>query len=210
MIIIRIIAKFVPYRLIRGVKFFWRLIYSASVANMIFKAGKGMMIIPDAWIEGGKYICIGDNFCARSGLRIEAHDHYQNQHFFPHIAIGNNVNVGENCHIGAIDSVEIGNNVLMGSKVYITDHQHGRTTENELEIKPIERKLYSRGTVVVEDDVWLGDGVAIMPNVRIGHNSVVGANAVVTKDVPPFSIVAGVPAKIIKQINIEETKLKYE
>lgn len=194
-------AIFFSYRWIHRINALRRKIYSISVAKSLFKAGNGMSIMPKAWIEGGKYISIGDGFFAMSGLRIEAYDSYQNQHFTPRIVIGDNVNVGDSCHIGAVNSVEVGNNVLMGSRVYITDHQHGKTTREDLEIVPRNRPLYCRGKVVVEDNVWIGDGVVILPNVKIGHNSVVGANAVVTRDVPAYSIVAGVPAKVIKTVN---------
>ena len=186
------------YKIIRGCKFFYRKIYSASIAKCVKKAGKNMIVFPDAWLKGEKYIEIGDNFYARSGLRLEAWDSYMDIKYSPCIRIGNHVSLGENCHIGAINFIEIGDNVLMGSKIYITDHQHGTTDYDELQKPPAERKLYSKAGGKIEKNVWIGDNAVIMPGVTIGQGAIIGSNAVVTKDVPAFSVVGGIPAKIIK------------
>jgi acetyltransferase-like isoleucine patch superfamily enzyme len=85
--------------------------------------------------------------------------------------------------------------------VFITDHYHGTTGADDLAIPPLERKLFFKGPVVIEENVWIGEGVAIMPDVTIGKGSVIGANAVVTKSVPPLSVVAGAPAKVIRTNN---------
>ena len=65
---------------------------------------------------------------------------------------------------------------------------------------PLERPLISKGAVVIENNVWVGEGVVIMPGITIGENSIIGANSVVTKDVPKNTVVGGVPAKILKQL----------
>ncbi len=199
----KLISFCIPYRLIRGWKYFKRLIYSASVSRSLSSVGKKFMVLPDAYIEGGKNICIGDFFFARDGLRIEAYDKYNEKRYNPYIQIGNNVCMGENCHIGAISNITIGNHVLFGSKVFITDHFHGNTVKNDMIKHPLERELYSKGAVKIEDDVWIGEGVVILPNVIIGRNSIIGANSVVTKDILPYSVAAGVPAKIIKCLERE-------
>jgi acetyltransferase-like isoleucine patch superfamily enzyme len=71
---------------------------------------------------------------------------------------------------------------------------------------PSERDLYSKGSVTIEDNVWIGDKVTILPNVRIGEGSVIGANSVVTKDIPPFCVAAGNPAKIIRKLNEHKSR----
>ena len=183
------------YKVYRG----WGLIrrkYSSLIfRGAVGKCGRNVDIMPEFWIEGGKYIFIGNNFAARRGLRIEAWDRYRKYTYTPTINIGNGVRVGEHCHIGAIDEVDIGNNVLMGSKVYITDHHHGDTCEDDLLQLPVERRLYSKGKVVIEDNVFIGDNAVITPGVKVGHNSVIAANAVVTKNVLPFSVIGGVPGR---------------
>ena len=87
--------------------------------------------------------------------------------------------------------------------MHITDHSHGY----EDITKPImPQELISKGPVVIEDDCWLGFGCEILSGVHIGRHSVVAARAVVTKDVPAYSIVAGNPARIVKQYNKETKK----
>ncbi len=120
--------------------------------------------------------------------------------FTPQITIGNNCNFGSYTHITAINSITIGDNVLTGRFVLITDNSHGKSTIEENDIHPAHRQFYSKGPVTIEDNVWIGDKVSIMPNVCIGQGSIIAANSVVTKDIPPRSIAAGVPAKVIKTI----------
>lgn len=121
----------------------------------------------------------------------------------PKIIIGDGTWVGKHCSMAAIDRVEIGKNVLFAGYVHITDHSHGY----EDITKPINpQPLISKGPVVIEDDCWLGFSSEILSGVHIGKHSVVAARAVVTKDVPPYSIVAGNPARIVKQYNFDTHK----
>lgn len=185
------------YKFHRGCFYIKRKYSSFLFGSAVCKCGHGTDIMPEFWLEGGKYIFIGSNFTARNGLRLEAWDQYKNYRYTPMICIGDNVNVGDHCHIGAVSKVVIGNHVLMGSKVYITDHHHGTTERDDLEKYPADRELYSKGNVVIEDHVFIGDNVVIMPGVTVGHNSVLAANTVVTKCVPPFSVICGIPGKRI-------------
>lgn len=123
----------------------------------------------------------------------------------PKIIIGDGTWVGKYCSMAAIDRVEIGKIVLFAGYVHITDHSHGY----EDTTKPISpQPLISKGPVVIEDDCWLGFSCEILSGVHIGKHSVVAARAVVTKDVPPYSIVAGNPARIVKQYNFDTQKWK--
>lgn len=88
----------------------------------------------------------------------------------------------------------------MASFVYISDHSHGEITRAELDLPPLGRLLYSKGPIIIGNNVWIGEKVCILPNVRIGDGAVIGANSVVTKDIPPHSVAAGSPAKVIKQL----------
>ena len=164
------------------------------------KTGKGFKIGKDYNIRNPHYIEIGDNFASGERFRIEAWDKYGEQVFEPNIKIGNNVIFNTDIHIGCINFIEIGDNCLFASRIYITDHHHGEPTEKMLKLSPKDRPLSSKGPVIIKNNVWIGEGAAIMPNVTIGENCIIATNAVVTKNVPPNSVVAGVPAKIIRII----------
>ncbi len=158
-------------------------------------------IYNDFLIRGAKYISIGDHFMALRHFRIEAIDEYEysNQYFSPQILIGNNVSIQDFCHIGCINKIEIGNDVMIASKVFITDHFHGNISEQDLNIPPIKRSLSSK-PVKIGNKVWIGDNVSILPGVSLGNNIIIGANAVVTHSFPDNCVIAGCPAKIIKVI----------
>jgi acetyltransferase-like isoleucine patch superfamily enzyme len=149
-------------------------------------------------IKNAHCISIGKNFYSLYNLRIEAWDSYAGQQFSPEIIIGDNVNMNTDCHIGCINKVVIGNNVLMASRIYISDHFHGEINAAALSLPPMLRPLYTKGPVIIEDNVWIGEGVCIMPGVVVGANSIIGANAVVTKSVPANAVVGGNPAKVIR------------
>lgn len=152
------------------------------------------------YIKNPQYISIGDNWSGLWNIRIEAWDAYYEQKFAPQIIIGNNVGMNSDVHIGCINKIIIGDNVLMASRIYISDHTHGTIDKSELHLPPAKRKLFSKGPVVIEDNVWIGEGVSILPGVTIGKNSIIGANSVVTKSFPHNSVIAGVPAKLIKSL----------
>lgn len=162
------------------------------------RLGTGCYIPYDSRIIGKEYISIGASFYAYGNLRLEAFSIEKNVKDTIRLRIGNNVAVGNYCHIGAMNYIEIGDNVLMGSNVLITDHMHGQSTLQAMQIPPNERTLFSKGIVVVEKNVFIGDGAKIMPGVKIGEGAIVGSNSVVTHDVERYSIVAGVPAVKIR------------
>lgn len=148
--------------------------------------------------RGLQYVSVGSNVSFARSTRIETYDSFEGKRHRPEIVIGNNVSLSPYCHIGAINKIVIGNNVLVGGSVLITDHSHGRITPEDLAIPPYKRKLYSKGPVIIEENVWIGEHAAIMPGVTIGKGAVIGANSVVTHDVPAYAVVGGNPGKIIK------------
>lgn len=103
--------------------------------------------------------------------------------------IGNEVDIGENCHIRANGGVRLGNRVLIASHVVITSRGHPKALPRY--------GVTEDGPVSIADDVWIGAGAIILPGVSIGEGSIVGAGAVVTRDVPPYTVVGGVPARPI-------------
>lgn len=200
--ILDVIASFfaliVPINIVDLVKRFFLLVYNHYCSKKMKSAGKDFKIGYPANILGGKYMTFGHNFMSFSGLRIEAYDSHLGHSYTPSIEIGDNVSINFDCHIGCVNSIIIGNNVLLASKIFITDHMHGEITVEALKIPPSLRQVVSKGPVVIKDNVWIGEGVVILPNVTIGENSIIGANSVVSKDVPANAVVAGIPAKIIK------------
>jgi acetyltransferase-like isoleucine patch superfamily enzyme len=175
-------------------------LYTLWIVNSFKSAGTCLFSYP-LYIKGGKYISVGDNCSFDKRLRLDAYDYYASEYYSPSIEIGKNVSIQMDCHICAINNIRIGNNVLIASKVYISDHFHGNVTAEELDIAPVKRKLFSKGPVIIGDNVWIGEGVVIMPGVEIGNSCIIGANAVVTKSFPKDSVIGGNPARLIKVLN---------
>jgi len=171
-----------------------------GIVNGFKSFGVNSVIPQSISVKNPQYISIGKNFGAVCNLRIEAWDEYMGELFSPEIVIGDNVNMNNDIHIGCINKIIIGDNVLMASRIFISDHFHGSITEEDLNTNPAQRRLFSKGPVVIGNNVWIGEGVCIMPGVTIGHNAILGANTVVTKDIPANAVVGGIPAKIIKYI----------
>lgn len=149
-------------------------------------------------VRGKDRIVVGKGFTTGRYCRIET------EAIDAEIRIGKNFQMNDLCHIAALQSVVIGDNVLVASKVFISDLNHGRYSGPEAhdhpDTPPADRKSYAR-PVVIEDNVWIGDGVCILAGARIGRGSIIGANSVVTGIIPPDSIALGIPAKVKKTFN---------
>ena len=176
---------------------FYSKIYGWSAKKQLQKCGHKSYIEYPFILQGGKYIQLGENVRIHKYFQLEAIDSHNGIAFLPSITIGNNVSINYNVHIGACNKIIIEDGVLIASRVFITDHYHGMTDYETLKIPPSERMLYSKGNVIIEKEAWIGEGVAIMPGVRIGRNAVIGANSVVTHDIPAYAVAAGNPAKVI-------------
>lgn len=122
----------------------------------------------------------------------------QNYAFFqltkpsPHVVIGDNVTIGRHNMITAKSKMIIGSNTIIGGYVQIIDHNHGTNRDDLIRNQKAEIK-----EVIIGEDCWIGAGVKILCGVNIGNGCIIGSNAVVTKDVPPYSIAVGTPAKVI-------------
>ena len=174
-----------------------QLVYFKLRTMLVFKDARIIRFPID--IRGKKYIKVSKGFTTGVGCRIEAYPENNKKTLF----FGENFQMNDHVHITARESVKIGNNVLLASKIYISDCSHGSYSGDENdshpESIPHERPLFSK-PVVIEDNVWLGEGVVVLSGVTIGENCIVGANTVVTKSIPKNSVVAGNPARIIKSI----------
>ena len=156
--------------------------------------GKGARISPGLILSRPERMSVGDDSsilpnCVLEVCRPEGS-----------IEIGSRVSIGEYTHITAARRIVIGNGVLTGRFVLITDNSHGSgKTRAELEIPPLARDVTSKGEVVIGNNVWIGDKVSILPGVHIGDGCVIGADSVVTKDIPAYCVAAGNPCGIIKK-----------
>ena len=147
-------------------------------------------------VIGKDRISIGDNsWFGQDSEVIVYHTHFKDE-LHSKLTIGNNVRCTSRCRITCAGRTTIGNNVLIAPDVFITDHNHGMNPEmpGGYSPQPIIIK-----DVNVEDGVWLGQRVCVMPGVTVGAHSIIGANSVVTHDIPPYSIAVGAPARVVKQ-----------
>lgn len=173
-------------------------IYTGIITRRCKSWGKYANISWGGSITNPQYLSVGNNSiflrntCITATPSIPGHD--------PDIHIGNSCRFGFNNHISAINGITIGDNVLTGSYVLISDNSHGTSDNNMLNIPPLQRHLFSKGEVSIGNNVWIGDKVSILAGVHIGNNAIIGANSVVTKDIPDNCIAAGIPAKVIKTI----------
>ncbi|MGK5027410.1 acyltransferase [Janthinobacterium sp. RB2R34] len=161
---------------------------------------RNIYIGPRSIIRGAQKISLGENFYAKDMLWLDAIMRYGDQQFSPTIKIGKNVSISRNVHIAAISQVTIDDGVMIGSNVLITDHSHGSLADELSLIKmrsPAQRPLLSKGEIKIGKDVWIGEGVVILAGISIGHGAVIGANSIVTKNVPDRTTVGGIPARKI-------------
>lgn len=185
-------------------KHFYKYLFKKKGANVIFgknvdiacpdkiKIGKNCLIgdncLLDAKGEGGG-IYIGDNVQIARNTLLRSKGGF--------IEIGNNTSVSSFCHISSVATrVKIGESVLIASYCYIIGG--GGHGFERLDVPIKEQAKFGKG-IVIEDDVWLGAGVYVIDGNNIRTGSIVGAGSVVTKDIPKYSIAAGVPAKVIKK-----------
>ncbi len=172
---------------------------------------RSLFVVPSARLirfpidlRGKKFIDFGKKLTTGYHCRIETYP--LEKGCAKVLKFGENVQINDFVHIAAAKEVDIGNNVLIASKIFISDICHGEYTDIENMSGPNERpndRKLSAKPVIIHDDVWIGEMVSILPGVEIGKGSIIGANSVVTKSVPEYSIAAGNPAKVIKQYNFD-------
>lgn len=160
-------------------------------------------INPRIEISGSQFIHLGNNcFIGPDSKLLCGNKYFSNiveQKLYPSLKIGNNFHATRKLEIQCRGCITIGNEVLIASNVFIIDYNHGvdATTINYLD-NPLDVKQ-----VTIEDGVWIGNNVIILPGVSIGTKSIIGAGSVVTKNIPPYCIAVGNPARIIKKWNAE-------
>jgi acetyltransferase-like isoleucine patch superfamily enzyme len=181
-----------------------------------FKSAKGMFLIgKGVTIRQASYIHVGKNFiaqdhCEINGLSqkglvfgdkvtIGSYAIIRPTNLYGGEAgvglkVGNNSSIGPYSYIGCSGYIEIGDNVMMSPRVSIYSENHNFSETD----RPMIEQGVTRSFVIIEDDCWIAANAVILAGVTVGKGSVIAAGSIVTKDVPPYSIVGGNPARIIK------------
>jgi len=176
-------------------------VWSLVLRRGLRKAGRAFDVDFTARILGGRAVEIGSCFHAARGLKIVVANPHPVQ---PAIRIGNRVCINEYVTLAAFDAIAIGDNVLIGSRVYIGNVNHGRYDaegRSQPSEPPNSRLLTGSGETVIGANVWIGEGAILPGGVTVGAGSVIGAGAVVTRPMPPGVIVAGNPARIVREFD---------
>lgn len=182
----------------------WKLIFTVIYTKLFYKNAR--LIRRPFDIRGKNSIKYARGFTTGRYCRIEAHSHSQSSETI--IEFGVNCQMNDSVHIAGAERIFIGDDVLIASRVFITDLNHGcykGPQQSHPDIISRVRKLHTN-PVHIESNVWLCEGVVVLPGVRIGKSSIIGANSVVTRSIPENSIAVGNPAKVIKQFSFERNE----
>jgi acetyltransferase-like isoleucine patch superfamily enzyme len=173
----------------------WHWLKTQTYYRVVFKSvGSHSKLRNPLFISHPEFICIGRRVSIRDGIRLEA---VLSPDRRPQLSIGDGTLVEQDVHIACHHRVSIGANLSITARCSIVEVTHPiPETICDGNIGAII--LNDVAEVIIEDGVFLGIGTVVLPNVRIGRGAVIGANSVVTHDIPPFAIAAGVPAKVLR------------
>jgi len=181
-------TKFISWyirKLLGKIKYQWSIYKYSKYNQMVFEDNVEIRAIER--LNVGQNTIIGANSLLHCGGRKWCN-------FKGSIKIGKDSYIGPNSILFGAGEIEIGDNVMLGPGVICVSHQHGfQESSKVMQDQPMEF-----GKIIVEDDVWVGSNAVVLPNIKISRGSIIGAGAVVTRDIPSFSIAVGVPAKVIK------------
>jgi acetyltransferase-like isoleucine patch superfamily enzyme len=171
----RLLVRYLRRRLLTRPGWRWR-----TDGLLFLGRGLELQIASGAEIAFGRFVWLGD------GTKVRCHE--------GRVEIGEKTVIGQECTISAYRRIRIGEQCVIADRAMFIDFDHG-VVEVERPIR--QQGIYMR-EVEVGSNVWIGYGACILRGVRIGDNSIIGTNSVVTKDVPANAVVAGIPARIIR------------
>ena len=207
----------IPTRAVLGILWDmgWKLV-RGGIWRFRFREAKGLIFLGKrVSIRNPELISVGRNFVAEDGSEIQGLSQegtvfgdnvtvgsyamirpsgYYGRDLGIGLRIGKNSNIGPYSFIGCFGGIRIGNNVLMAPRVSMFAENHGFARAD----MPIKAQGVTRAPIVIEDDCWLASNCTILAGVTVHRGAVVAAGSVVTRDVPPYAVVAGVPASVIK------------
>jgi len=166
----------------------------------IKSCGKDSYILRPRKITGAQHIEIGERTVIYRNSWLNAIDTYVTQKFHPRMVFGNDVYVGQYACIVAAHDVEIEDGCVLSEHVYVSDCGHGTDPEKGLIMR---QPLFHKGKVKIGAHSFIGYGARILPGVTLGHHCIVGANTVVTKSFPEYSMVVGMPAVLVKRYSAQ-------
>jgi acetyltransferase-like isoleucine patch superfamily enzyme len=171
----RLLGRYLRRRFLTRAGWRWR-----TDGLLFLGRGLELQIAPGARVEFGRFVWLGD------GTKVRCHE--------GRVEIGAKTVIGQECTISAYRRVRIGEQCVIADRAMFIDFDHGVV---EVE-RPIRLQGIYKRDVEVGSNVWIGYGACILRGVRVGDNSIVGTNSVVTRDVPANAVVAGIPARVIR------------
>lgn len=161
-----------------------------------------MEVCPDSKVP----VVSGCRLRIGKGVRLSARTTFSGARNAPHPPV---IELGEETYVGHRVVFRAGHGITLGKRCYVASYV-SFTGDPGHPLDPVRRRTEAApveelGTVVVGDDVWIGEGALILGDVTIGDGAVVGARSVVTKDIPPFTVAAGAPARAVKRIETVAT-----
>jgi acetyltransferase-like isoleucine patch superfamily enzyme len=182
----RLLGRYLRRRLLSRAGWRW-----STRGPVFFGRGLELQIARGARVDFGRFVWLGD------GTKVRCHEGL--------VEIGEKTVLGQECTISAYRHVRIGAECVIADRAMFIDFDHG--------VVEVERPIRTQGIymreVEVGSNVWIGYGACVLRGVRVGDNAIVGANSVVTKDVPANAVVAGIPAKVIRMREAPE-HLRWE
>ncbi|MBC8267002.1 MAG: acyltransferase [Flavobacteriales bacterium] len=178
-----------------------KIIFLIFYASSFGKFGKKSSICFPFKINGAKFISIGNKVYINEGAWLLV---LKNNEVSSKIEIGNGTYIGRYSHIVSVKEVVIGKNVLISDKVYISDNLH---EYKDIEVPIKSQKIIYKSSVSIGENTWLGENTCVI-GASVGKHCVIGANSVVTSNIPDYSIAVGSPAKVIKRYNHDSKEWK--